>query len=105
MGVSAAEKRWARRASAAAKKPLKRGRQGYGDDHSHRIAERSIKLFDKGRRRDVVKALAGEEKRPEGTIRDWIRKARELGVLEPASKQGSADFRPGPNYRNEESDG
>jgi hypothetical protein len=99
LGVSAAERRWARRVSAAAKKPLKRGREGYGDDHYRRIAQRTIELFDEGRRRDVVKALAAEEKRPEGTIRDWIRKARDLGFLEPASKQGRADFRPGPNYR------
>jgi len=49
--------------------------------------------------RSVVATLAEEEKKPYQTVRDWLHRARskELGFLAPATKQGRADFRPGPN--------
>jgi hypothetical protein len=98
--VSAADRRWARMVAAeAGKLPLNRGRKGYPADHYRRIALRAIDLFNVERRRDVLKALASEEERPYQTIREWIRQARDRGLLAP-SKQGRTDFRPGPNlYR------
>lgn len=82
---------------------LKRGRHGYPDEHYERIAWRAIELAGEGRR-DVIRALAKEEKRPYHTVRDWITKARERELLAPV-KQGRTDFRPGPNLKRKESDG
>jgi hypothetical protein len=107
--VTPAERQRARRAAVAAKKlPLTRGRKGYPEAHYRRIALRAVEIFDPDRkdggRRDVLNALAEEEKKPYSTVRDWISRARGLGYLVPA-KQGRTDFRPGPNlYRNEASD-
>jgi hypothetical protein len=97
--IKPAHKRWARRVSAEArKKPLTRGRKGYPPEHYRRIALRAVELFSEGHR-DVVKRLTEEESKPYQTVRDWIARARapELGFLEPATKQGRSDFRPGPN--------
>jgi hypothetical protein len=94
--VTPAELRWARRAATeAAKAPLRRGRQGYPVDHYRGIALRAVEIFEAGRR-DVVSALADERGKPYQTVRDWVRRSRELGFLKPVS-QGRTDFRPGPN--------
>ena len=94
--VKPEQKRWARRVSAEARKrPLTRGRKGYPQEHYQRIALRAVELFGDGHR-DVLARLADEEQKPYQTVRDWIYRARSLGFLEP-TKQGRADFRPGPN--------
>jgi hypothetical protein len=99
------QKRWARRVSAEAKKkPLTRGRKGYPHEHYRRIALRAVELFGEGHR-DVLARLTDEEGKPYQTVRDWIHRARSLGFLAP-TKQGRADFRPGPNlYPKEKEDG
>jgi hypothetical protein len=103
--VTAAQKRWARRVSAEArKKPLTRGRKGYPREHYQRIALRAVELFADGHR-DVLAQLAAEERKPYSTVRDWIYRARSpaLRFLEP-TKQGRADFRPGPNLYRRDAD-
>jgi hypothetical protein len=83
---------------------LKRGRQGYPDEHYERIAWRAIELaieLAREGRRDVIKVLSKEEKSEYYTVRDWITKARERGLLAPV-KQGRTDFRPGPNLKRKE---
>jgi hypothetical protein len=101
--ITPEQKRWARRVSAEAKKkPLTRGRKGYPREHYQDLANRAVKLQAEGHR-DVVARLAAEEDKPYQTVRDQIYRARELGFLQPATKQGRADFRPGPNlYPKEE---
>lgn len=95
--ITPKQRRWARRVSAEARKqPLTRGRKGYPAEHYRRIALLAVELHADGAR-DVVRRIAREEQRPYQTVRDWIYRARELGFLEPATKQGRADFRPGPN--------
>lgn len=102
--ITDADVRRARRAaSLAAQQPLNRGRRGYGPNHYRRIALRYLELVSEGRR-NVLVALAAEEGRPRETVRDWVRRATELGFLSPG-KQGRAEARPGPNlYRIEEND-
>lgn len=100
------EVEWARQAAAKAKgRPQKRGRRGYDVDHYRRIAIRAVDLHA-SRRRDVLRTLAKEEKRPYQTVRDWIHKARhELEFLEPV-KQGRTEFLPGTNlYKKGDSNG
>jgi hypothetical protein len=100
---------WAQAAAAEAERPLRRGRKGYPKEHYHRIALRYLDLIGSGRR-DVLKALAAEEEKrlgravPRETVRDWVRKATELGFLAPG-KQGRASARPGPNLKPKEKDG
>lgn len=98
--ISPEQKRWARRVTAEASKPLRRGRGGYPPEHYMRIAIRAVKLFEDGRR-DVLARLSQEENKPYQTVRDWISRARSLGFLEP-TKQGRSDFRPGPNLNRKE---
>jgi hypothetical protein len=93
-------------AAAAAQRPLNRGRHGYPDDHYRRIALRYLKLVEE--RRDVLVALAQEESEglgrdvPRETVRDWVRRATELGFLLPGTP-GRASKRPGPNlYRKDD---
>jgi hypothetical protein len=87
-------KRAKRAAAAAAKQPLNRGRRGYPHDHYRRIALRYLERLEE--RRDVLVALAQEESVPRETIRDWVRKATELGFLARGTP-GRAEKRPGPN--------
>jgi hypothetical protein len=99
---SDAERRWATRVTrAAAKRPLRRGRGGYSVDHYRRIALLALEIHDKGHH-DVVKELAAREDRPYQTVRDWVRRARELGFLKPAQR-GRSQWVAGPKlYRKEE---
>jgi hypothetical protein len=77
----------------------KRGRPPlFGPEHYAGIACDSIALYRKGQR-GIRATLAKERKVSEATIRDWIRRARELGFL-AESKHGKADYRPGPNLTN-----
>jgi hypothetical protein len=102
-------KRAKRVAAAAARQPLNRGRRGYPHDHYRRIALRYLALLEE--RRDVLVGLAQEESDllgkavPRETVRDWVRRATELGFLVPGTP-GRASNRPGPNlYKKEEDDG
>ncbi len=74
----------------------KRGRPPlHPPSHYARIAQAAIALY-LTRRRGIRAELAKQEGVDEATIRDWLRRARELGYLAKA-QPGSADFRPGPN--------
>jgi hypothetical protein len=92
---------WVRKVAEEAKRPLRRGRKGYPNEHYRWIAVRYLEIVGTGRR-DVLKALATEEEArlgrpvPRETVRDWVRKATELGYLAPG-KRGRASARPGPN--------
>jgi hypothetical protein len=103
--LSAAEKAWERRVTAALKKPrrYRPGPQGHGDDFYRGIARRTIELY-KGGRRDVVQALAEEKHTEYETARGWIGAARDRGFLTRPG-QGRTDFRAGPNLYKEEDDG
>lgn len=87
------EEAWARRIAGGP--PLKRGRKGYPDEHYERIAHRYLELAET--RRDVIKRLAEEEKRPYHTVRGWIARCVQKKLLAPAKKQGAAGYRPGPD--------
>jgi hypothetical protein len=69
-------------------------RRPLAHDHYRRIALRYLEILEE--RRDVLVALAQEESVPRETIRDWVRKATELGFLGPGTP-GRAEQRPGPN--------
>jgi hypothetical protein len=100
---SAADKRWAKRVTqAAAKQPLRRGRGGFPVDHYRRIALRALEISEEGHR-DVVKELAAREGKPYQTIRDWVRRARELKFLGP-TQRGRSQWFPGPNLYRKEGD-
>lgn len=89
-------------AELAAQAPAKPGRPRKPPEDYERIARRYLELVKAGRR-DVLKALAKEERRPRETIRDWVRKATKEGFLAPG-KQGRAQVRPGPNLNPKEED-
>ena len=101
---SAAEKRWAKRVTrAAAEQPLRRGRAGYPIDHYRRIALLALDIYHEDHR-DVVKELAAREGRRYQTVRDWVRRARNLGFLGP-TQRGRSQWAAGPNlYRKEHDD-
>jgi hypothetical protein len=74
----------------------KRGRPPlFGPEHYAGIARDCIALFRQGHR-GIRATLARERSVSEATVRDWIKRARELGFLSE-SKHGKADYRPGPN--------
>jgi hypothetical protein len=106
LGLSALDERereLIRRAAASARREgLKRGRTGYPDDHYRGVALRYLELVDEGYGRQPGKGirsrLARDYDRPPETVRDWIRRARELGFLEGGGP-GRLDVRPGPNLR------
>jgi hypothetical protein len=103
LGATPAQKRWAKRVTEQAKRaPLKRGRQGYPDNHYRRIAIRCVELHNAGTH-NVTGTLALELGKPYQTVRDWIRTARQRGFLMPG-RQGATDFRPGPNLYRKEKD-
>lgn len=96
-------------AHAAAKKAARKiavGPHGaYPTDHYRYIAERYLALVASGRR-DIHRALCEEEserlREPIGRerMRDWVRKATELGFLE-SGRRGFVGRLPGPNLRRE----
>jgi hypothetical protein len=75
---------------------LKRGREGYPADHYRKIALRALQLQAEHGARGVRQRLAEAEGRPPETVRDWIKRARQLGYLAPATP-GRAGYVPGPN--------
>jgi hypothetical protein len=83
----------------------KRGRPPlYGPEHYAHIARECIALYRQGQR-GIRATLARKHNVSEARIRDWIKRARELGFL-AESKHGKADYRPGPNLTaKEENDG
>jgi hypothetical protein len=87
---------------AARQLPLKRGRKGYPADHYRRIALAYIDDIRAHGSRGVLARLASEEKVERSTIRDWIKRGRELGFLAP-TKQGRAEASPGPSLYQKES--
>lgn len=90
-----------RLAEAARELPLNRGRKGYPADHYRRIA---LAYIDEARAhgsRGVLARLASAESVSRPTIRDWVKRARELGFLAP-TKQGRAEATPGPNLNRKE---
>jgi hypothetical protein len=90
-----------RLAEAARELPLNRGRHGYPADHYRRIAIAYIDEVKAHGGRGVLGRLASAENVSRATIRDWVKRARELGFLAP-TKQGRAEATPGPNlYRKE----
>jgi len=102
----AARKQWARRVARQAKQvvPLQRGRKGYPVDHYRRIALLTLTIYEELKRegrRDVVKELAAREGVPYQTVRDWIRRARELGFLGP-TQRGRSQWAAGPNLQRKE---
>jgi hypothetical protein len=101
--LSAEEFEQARRLAEAARElPRTRGRKGYPPDHYRRIAIAYIDDIREHGSRGVLDRLARAERFERPTIRDWIKRARELGFLAP-TKQGRAEARPGPNlYPKEE---
>jgi hypothetical protein len=90
-----------RLAEAARELPLNRGRKGYPDDHYRRIALAYIDDVRAHGSRGVLARLASAENVSRATIRDWVRRARELGFLAP-TKQGRAEATPGPNLHRPE---
>jgi hypothetical protein len=83
-------------AKATSKTGRKRGRPPlFGPEHFAEIARECIALYREGRR-GIRATLAKERKVSEATVRDWVKRARELGYL-TESKHGKADYRPGPN--------
>jgi hypothetical protein len=77
--------------------PRKRGRAGYPDDHYRRIAFAYIDdIKEHGNSRGVLDRLAKAEHVQRSTIRDWVKRARELEFLAP-TKQGRAAALAGPN--------
>jgi hypothetical protein len=95
-------KQWARRVARQAKQvvPLQRGRKGYPVDHYRRIARLALAIYEEGRR-DIVKELSAREGVPYQTVRDWIRRARELGFLGP-TQRGRSQWAAGPNLDRKE---
>ena len=109
LGISQASDVARREAERAAKIALsvgrkKGGRPSYPDSHYEWLARQYLALYDAGVGRGIRNQLAhlASERLgrpiPTNTIRDWIRRARELGFLEGAT-QGRAGARPGPNLR------
>lgn len=91
--------------------PLRRGPKGYPSSHYRRLVIRYLELVGAGHR-DVLRRLENESPTLFGnevkyqTIRSQLRRATVLGFLAPATKQGRAADRPGPNlYRKENDDG
>jgi hypothetical protein len=80
----------------------KGGRPSYPDSHYEWLARQYLALYDAGVGRGIRNELAKIASEwlgrpiPTETIRDWIRRTRELGFLEGAT-QGRAGARPGPN--------
>jgi hypothetical protein len=83
----------------AAKRPRKRGRPGRPDSHYRDVAIEYLDLYEKGRRK-VLKEMAERRGVPPPTVRDWVRRARQLEYLGPG-KQGRAGASPGPRLVDE----
>ena len=100
---TAAEKRRARRIMrAAGRQPQRPGRKGRGAEHYRAVALAALELYENGRR-DVLKRLTEQYGVPYQTVRDWTRKARELGFLAP-TEQGRSQWLPGPALNRKEKD-
>lgn len=88
-------------AAAAAGPRPRGGRSGYSDDLYRWVAEEYLRLHDAGVGRGILiklAALASErmlQNVSRSKMRDWVRRARELGFLE-GGERGRAGARPGP---------
>lgn len=72
------------------------GRRPFGDEYYRQVAVRCIELQSEDPKKPVISRLAKERgDRPVETVRTWVRRARKLGFLAPASA-GRAEFFPGP---------
>ncbi len=100
-----ADKERAHRAAATAATAgtaRRRGRKGWGEEHYRRVALEYLALQREGVGRGILNRLAEREakrlKKPiaRETMRDWVRRARELGFL-AGGVRGRAGARPGPN--------
>jgi hypothetical protein len=96
------ERKWA--AAAAEAVELKRGRDGYPDEHFRRIALSYLKLRNDGLTNGIAAALAEQEDRPAATVRDWIREAERRGFLTAASKGRGGTRTAGPSLTDETGD-
>jgi hypothetical protein len=106
MGVTAEDRQEAVdvAAKSGSKTRRKRGRPPlFGPEHYAGIARDCIALYRQGQR-GIRATLAKDRNVSEATVRDWIRRARELGFL-AESKHGRADYRPGPNLTSNDPDG
>ena len=90
-----------RHARAAGRRPLKRGRAGYPDDHYRGVALAYLDLLDKGITRGILAALAERESKrlgrpvPVETARTWVNVARKRQFL-TEGENGRAGAMPGP---------
>ena len=97
------EKRQATEMAKLARPGKRRGRKGYSEAFYRRIAIEYLALTQRGFRGglyDELARLVGERLgRPvaSSTIKSWVRRARELGLLPLEGKQGRISTRPGPN--------
>ena len=85
-------------AEATARRP--RGRRGRTDAHYRDIAIAYLEVYESGVSRGILDELAARYGRPRETIRDWVRRARELGFLTTGT-QGRAGAEPGPRLLSE----
>jgi hypothetical protein len=87
-------------ARRAARTQLRKGRAGYPEDFYRGVALRYLEIAA-SQNRGVIPQLATEYGRrlkreiPRDTVKSWLRKARELGLLE-FDGQGRSGARPGP---------
>jgi hypothetical protein len=91
-----------RMASRVKTAQLRRGPKGFPPDFYRRIALTYLDLQSKGISRGIQQEIAKIESRRQNriidwvTVRDWLRRATELGFLTAGSK-GRAGREPGPN--------
>ena len=90
-----------RHARAAGRRPLKRGRAGYPDDHYRAVAFGYLDLLGKGVTRGILPALAERESKRLGrhvaveTVRTWVNIARKREFL-TGGENGKAGAMAGP---------
>ena len=104
MKVTAKDRHTAVDLAAKATGQTRKGRPPlFGPEHYADLARECIALYRQGHR-GIRATIAKERNVSEATVRDWVRRARELGYL-AESKHGKADYRPGPNLTSAEAEG
>lgn len=82
----------------AARQAARRGRPGNPPEFYRAFALEALQLQGEvGKTRGLRPILAERRHVEIGTIRDWLRRARDLGYLAPAEGWGVAGFKAGPN--------